>query len=80
MTMRIGADMLPPYPSRAGVVPVAPRPAPSAGSSGDAELLRQTVEELRSQVKQQQQEIEEISAGLRRIEDEFQDLRRALGG
>ncbi len=70
----------PPTLSRASVTPVAPRPAPVARSSGDADLLRQTVEELRSQVKQQQQEIEELSAGLRRIEDEFQDLRRALGG
>ena len=61
-------------------MPVAPRPAPPAGSSGDVDLLRQTVEELRSQVKQQQQEIEELTAGFRRIEDEFQDLKRALGG
>ena len=30
--------------------------------------------------KQQQQEIDELTAGLRRIEDEFQDLKRALGG
>lgn len=74
------AETLPPALSRANVMPVAPRPAPLAGSSGDPDLLRQTVEELRSQVKQQQQDIEELSAGLRRIEDEFQDLRRALGG
>jgi uncharacterized coiled-coil protein SlyX len=42
--------------------------------------LRQTVEELRSQTKQQQQEIENLGAALRCIEAEFQDLKRALGG
>jgi uncharacterized protein YceH (UPF0502 family) len=73
-------ETFPPTASRASVMPVAPRPAQVVGSSGDPDLLRQTVEELRSQVKQQQQEIEELSAGLRRIEDEFQDMRRALGG
>ncbi len=65
---------------RQPVVPVASRPASLSGTSGDLELLRQTVEELRSQVKQQQQEMDDLSAGLRRIENEFQDLRRALGG
>ena len=33
-----------------------------------------------SQARQQQQEIEELGAGFRRMEDEFQDLKRALGG
>ena len=61
-------------------MPTVPRPVPPAGSSADSDLLRQVVEELRSQVKQQQQEIDEITAGLRRVEDEFQDLKRALGG
>ncbi|MEI8374648.1 MAG: DUF480 domain-containing protein [Planctomycetota bacterium] len=74
---------LEPHPSTPQRLPVthgASRPAPLAGSSGDLELLQQTVEELRSQVKQQQQEINEITAGLRRVENEFQDMRRALGG
>jgi hypothetical protein len=31
-------------------------------------------------VKQQRQEIDDLSAGMRRIEDEFQDMKRALGG
>jgi hypothetical protein len=60
--------------------PAAPRPVSPPGGSGELEALRQTVEELRSQVKQQQQEVEELTAGFRRIEDEFQDLKRALGG
>jgi len=73
-------ETLAPSPPRSGAVQAAARPAPTGGSSGDADVLIQTVEELRSQVKRQQEEIEELSAGLRRIEDEFQDLRRALGG
>lgn len=69
-----------PTPPRPPVMSIPPRPAPSAGSSGALELLRQTVEELRSQTKQQQQEIENLGAALRCIEAEFQDLKRALGG
>jgi len=65
---------------RPPAVSTAPRPAPVASGSGDLELLRQTVENLRSQVKQQQQEIDDLGGGLRRIEAEVQDLRRALGG
>jgi len=68
---------LPPAPP---LMPIAPRPAPPARGPGDSDLLRQTVEELRSQVKQQQQEIDELATGLRRVEDEMQDLKRALGG
>lgn len=70
----------PPTPSRPPAGPIAPRSAPPASNSGDAEALRQTVEELRSQVKQQQQEIDDLTAGLHRVEDEVQDLKRALGG
>ena len=73
-------EPLPSVPPRPAVMPVAPRPAPPAGSPGDPELLQRAVEELRSQVKQQQQEIEDLSAALRSIELEFQDLKRALGG
>ncbi|MGO9111192.1 MAG: DUF480 domain-containing protein [Thermoguttaceae bacterium] len=69
----------PPTPARPPFIPSGPGPAPIAGSSGDPDLLRQTVEQLRSQVKRQQQEIDDLTAGLRRIEDEFQDLKRALG-
>ncbi len=65
---------------RPPVAPVAARPAAISGDSGELELLRQTVAELRSQVKQQQQEMDDLSSGLRRIEAEFQDLKRALGG
>jgi predicted nucleic acid-binding Zn-ribbon protein len=60
--------------------PVAARAAAMQGNSGDLELLQQTVEELRSQVKQQQQEIDDLNTGLRRIEAGVQDLKRALGG
>jgi len=73
-------EPLPPTPPRPPVMPGAPSPAPPASSSGNLELLRQTVDELRSQVRQQQQEISELTTGLRRVEDEVQDLRRALGG
>ncbi len=73
-------ESLPPAAPRSPAVSIAARPTPVAGGSGDLELLRQTVEQLRSQVKQQQQDIDEIGAGLRRIEAEFQDLKRALGG
>ncbi len=77
------ADHVEPRPAaspRPSAVPVAPRPAPATGGSGDLDLLRQMVEELRSQARQQQHEIEELGAGFRRMEDEFQDLKRALGG
>jgi len=67
-------------PSRPGAMPAAVHPASPSSGSAEAELLRQTVEELRSQAKRQQEEIDELSAGLRRIEDEFRDLRRSLGG
>lgn len=70
----------PSTPQRQPVTPGASRPTPLANSSGDLELLQQTVEELRSQVNQQQQEINELTGGLRRVENEFQDMRRALGG
>jgi uncharacterized protein YceH (UPF0502 family) len=75
-----GPESHPTAGPRPPVQPVVSRPAPPSGGAGDPDLLRQTVEELRSQVKQQQQEIEELAAGFRRIEDEFQDLKRALGG
>jgi len=70
----------PPLAGPRPAMPMASRPTAASGGSGDLAVLRQTVEELRSQVKQQQQEIEELHAGFRRIENEFQDLRRALGG
>lgn len=57
-----------------------PRPTAPSSDSGDAELLRRTVDELRSQVKQQQQEIDDLSASLRRLEGEVDDLNRSLGG
>ncbi len=44
-------EPLPPGSPRPPILPVAPRPAPPAGGSGDPELLRQMVEELRSQVE-----------------------------
>jgi hypothetical protein len=71
---------LPPSSPRPLIMPTVSRPASMAGSSQDPDLLQGTVEQLRSQVNKQQQEIDELTAGLRRIEDEFQDLRRALGG
>ena len=70
----------PPSPRPPAAASSPPASAPPSGGSGDLELLRQTVEELRSQVKQQQQEMDEISTGFRRIEAELQDLKRALGG
>ena len=78
--MRARVEALASTSPRPPVLPVATRPASPSGSSGDFELLRQTVAELRSQVKQQQQEMDDLSAGLRRIEAEFQDLKRSLGG
>jgi uncharacterized protein YceH (UPF0502 family) len=79
-----GDEALPePQPSisaRRPDMPVSARPAPAAGTSQNPDLLRQTVEELRSQVKQQQEEIDQLNTALRRIEDEFQDLKRSLGG
>lgn len=53
------------------------------GRGGEGEkgsMLPQTVEELRSQVRQQQEEINELTAAVKRIEDELHDFRRALGG
>ena len=44
-------EPLPAASPRPPAVPVAPRPAPAAGGSGDLDLLRQMVEELRSQVQ-----------------------------
>jgi uncharacterized protein len=65
----------------ATVAPPRPAAAPHpARSAGDADVLRQTVEQLRGQVRQQQDEIQELSATVRRIEEELLDLRRALGG
>jgi uncharacterized protein len=62
----------------------SPAPVRSAVASapphGEDGLLRQTVEELRGQVRRQQEEINELTAAVKRIEDELQDLRRALGG
>ena len=55
----------------------APQPTASAPSSGDAAALRQTVEELRGVVRQQQDEINELSAAVKRIEDELHDFRRS---
>jgi uncharacterized protein YceH (UPF0502 family) len=72
-------EPLRPAAARPSAGPTAPRGAPMAGGSGDPDLLQRAVDELRSQVKQQQQEIDELTAALRRIEDEFQDLKRALG-
>jgi uncharacterized protein len=69
----------PPPSAVPAALPSSPRPAPQ-GSSADLDVLLRSVEDLRSQVKQQQQEIEELSSGLRRIGDEVQDLKRALGG
>ncbi len=46
----------------------------------DDGLLRQMVDELRGQVRQQQDEINELTAAVKRIDDELHDLRRALGG
>jgi uncharacterized protein YceH (UPF0502 family) len=61
-------------PARVTTETAAPR------HGGDADLLRHTVEELRGTVRQQQDEINELSAAMKRIEDELQDLRRSLGG
>jgi uncharacterized protein YceH (UPF0502 family) len=43
-------------------------------------LLPHTVDELRAQVRQQQKEINELTAAVKRIDDELHDLRRSLGG
>jgi uncharacterized protein len=67
-------------PSRPAVRPDVSHPAPPVAASEELKLLQQMVEQLRVEVKQQQQDIEEISAGFRRMEDEFHDLKRALGG
>jgi uncharacterized protein YceH (UPF0502 family) len=58
----------------------AAQPAAKTAQSPDADLLRQTVEKLRGTVRQQQDEINELAAAIKRIEDELHDLRRALGG
>ena len=73
-------ESLSPTSPRPPVLPIPPRPAPLVSSSGDLDVLRQTVEQLRSQVKQQQEEINELRAGFGRMEAELQDLKRALGG
>ncbi len=61
-----------------------PAPVRSAAAAipahGDDGLLKQTVDELRGQVRRQQEEINELTAAVKRIEDELQELRRALGG
>jgi uncharacterized protein YceH (UPF0502 family) len=81
------ADEMDEAPAAARPAPAAaPRPAPVAHTTGvehrggDADVLRQTVDELRSVVRQHQDEINELSAAIKRIEDELHDLRRSLGG
>ena len=74
------AQPLPGAPQQSPATAAAPRAAAPASRLGDLELQQQCIDELRSQAKQQQQEIEEITADLRRIEAEVQDLKRALGG
>jgi len=69
-----------PIPARRPDMSVPARPVPAASGSQNPDSLRQTVEELRLQVKQQQEEIDQLNTALRRIEDEFQDLKRSLGG
>jgi len=75
-------------PSRASAGPVlaaaprtvsSPRPTATAPRADD-ELLRQTIDEVRGQVRRQQDEINELTAAVKRIEDELLDLRRSLGG
>jgi hypothetical protein len=68
-----------PSPAAASRTVAATHPAAAPGG-GDADLLRQTVDELRGVVRRQQDEINELSAAVKRIEDELLDLRRALGG
>jgi uncharacterized protein YceH (UPF0502 family) len=82
-----GGDEAPPARPAAPVSPhSAPHSAPvhhpaaAPPRGGDDGLLRQTVDELRGQVKQQQGEIDELTAAVKRIDDELHDLRRALGG
>jgi hypothetical protein len=67
-------------PSAARTAPAAPHAAKAAPLGGDSEVLRQTVDELRGTVRQQQQEIADLAAAVKRIEDELHDLHRALGG
>jgi uncharacterized protein YceH (UPF0502 family) len=75
-------DEAPPRAARGAGVPPARIAAETAAPprGGDTDLLRQTVEELRGTVRQQQEEINELIAAVKRIEDELHDLRRSLGG
>ncbi len=76
-----GDDMPRPAARGAGVPPAeAEREKGRRGEGENEGLLRQTVEELRGTVRQQQDEINELSAAVKRIEDELHDFRRALGG
>jgi uncharacterized protein len=71
----------PPPPSpRGGGGPPAPSPSPPAADTADFEAMRRSVAEVTAQMKQQRQEFEGLQADLRRIENEIQDLKRALGG
>jgi hypothetical protein len=74
-----GDESLPASASRPPASSPAAQHAAAHGNSTDLDALRQTVDDLRSQVKQQHEEIEELSAVIRRVEDEVQDLKRALG-
>ncbi len=74
-----GAPAVSPAPAAAPRTVSGPHPAATAPRADD-ELLRQTVDELRGQVRRQQDEINELSAAVKRIEDELLDLRRSLGG
>ena len=69
-----------PAAARPPARPTISAPAVSPTGSDDLGMLRQAVEDLRSQVKQQQQEIDDLGSSFRRLEDEYQDLKRALGG
>jgi uncharacterized protein YceH (UPF0502 family) len=72
----------PPHAARSPSAPPAKVAAEAAAPrhGGDADVLRQTVEELRGAVRRQQDEINELTAAIKRIEDELHDLRRSLGG
>jgi hypothetical protein len=72
-------DAAPPPAAAPRPVHVAQPPA-SPQRAADADLLRHSVDELRGVVRQQQDEINELSAAVKRIEDELHDFRRALGG
>ena len=76
------SDEVPPPAARGAGVPPAKVAAETAAPprGGDADVLRQTVEELRGTVRHQQDEMRELAAAVKRIEDELHDFRRALGG